>query len=181
MNADFTCNIQDIINTLREDSKNSETADIANASIDVALACAKLIGLYKDYYSKGCKKIRWNGESHTLDEWSRIQGIPKMTLRRRILDSHWDIGDALTTPPKNHAQSRNFIRCVAVLQYNYKRELVREFRSIKEAARQLGINSQTVASAIEGMDPLEQVGRFGFYLQTPKEPTMEEIEELMAE
>lgn len=175
----LTVNIQDIIDTLREEAKDDSVAEIANASMEVILASAKLIGLYKDYYSKGNKKIRHNGESHTIDEWSRITGIPKMTLRKRILCSHWDVGDALTTPPNNPAQSRNFVRCVTVLQFNYKRQLVREFRSIKEAARQLGLNSQTISNAIEGMDPLEQVARFGFYLQTPKIPTDEEILESM--
>lgn len=173
-------NIQDIVDTLKEEAKNDQVADLANASIDVVLATAKLIGLYKDYYSKGCKKFLHNGESHTLSEWAEITGIPVRTLRKRITTNHWDIADALNTPVQNPALGRNFKMQVTVLQYNYKRELIREFKSISETARQLGIDSSLVKRAIEGMDPLEQVARFGFYLQTPRIPTQKEIEETIS-
>lgn len=179
MKADLEVSIKDIIETLKEEARDDQVADLANASVEVVLATAKLIGLYKDYYSKGAKKIRHNGESHTLGEWAEITGIPEKTLRKRITTQHWDIEDALNTPVQNPALGRNFKLSVTVLQYNYKRELMREFKSISEAARQLGIDSALVKRAIEGMDPLEQMARFGFYLQTPRFPTRKEIEEVM--
>lgn len=42
--------------------------------------------------------ISFNGESHTLTEWSEIAGIGKDTIRRR-LNAGWDIKDALTIKP----------------------------------------------------------------------------------
>lgn len=172
-------NIQDIIDTIQEDAKDSEIADLLSASIDVIQAASKLIGLYKDYYSKGARKIRYNGESHTIGEWSELVGIPEKTLRKRITQNHWDIADALTTPVTNSKAQRNFHQTVTVLQYNYKRELVREFKSIREAARQLGIDYQMVNKAIEGQDPMEQVAKYGFYLQTPKKSDRKDTEDSM--
>lgn len=171
---EISVNIQDIIDTLKEEAQNDQVADLANASIEVVLATAKLIGLYKDYYSKGAKKFRFNGESHTLGEWADITGISEKTLRKRITTNHWDISDALNTPV---GQSPNQKAMVTVLQYNYKRQLIGEFKSINEAARQLGIDYQRIKKAIEGQDPLEQVAQYGFYLQTPKIPTRREVME----
>ena len=39
-----------------------------------------------------------DGVSKTLSEWSRIVGIKKDTLRRRICDRGWDVDRALTEP-----------------------------------------------------------------------------------
>lgn len=172
-------NIQDIINTIKEDAENSEIADILDASVDVVLAVSKLIGLYKDYYSKGARKIRFNGESHTLDEWSRIVGIPKQTLRKRVKEHHWRIEDALTTPVLDHENFQNFNKKVTVMQYNPKQQLMRTFESMSEAARQCGIQTQTIKSALEGMSPLEQVARWGCYFTTPKTMSEQEIKDLM--
>ena len=106
--ANITANIQDIIDEIKADANDDQLADITSASIDVVLAAAKLIGLYKDYYSKGNKKILYNGERHTMTEWAKITGIPMPTLRKRILQNHWDIADAIETPVQNSSLSRNF-------------------------------------------------------------------------
>ena len=40
----------------------------------------------------------WNGESHTLSEWSRITGVPSSTLHNRIGKLGWTVERALSTP-----------------------------------------------------------------------------------
>ncbi len=51
--------------------------------------------------NKRCNiNITYNGETHTIAEWSRITKIPYGTLRRRIVDAKWDIETALTTKTK---------------------------------------------------------------------------------
>ena len=162
-------NIEDIIQELRNSVDDSENADIAEASIELVTAAAKVLQLYKDYYSKGNRKYKYNGESKTLTEWSKELGIPYPTLRKRIMTNGWGVEEALSTPVQNSAIHRNFKKTVTVMQYNCKRELIREFPSIREAARQLSMDYQLVNKAIEGMDPLEQVGQFGYYLATPKQ------------
>lgn len=41
------------------------------------------------------KKIEYNGEIHTIAEWSRIVEIPYYTIEQRILKLNWNIGEAL--------------------------------------------------------------------------------------
>lgn len=42
--------------------------------------------------------ITYNNETHTLMEWSEITGIKWGTIRKRIVEYHWSIEKALTTP-----------------------------------------------------------------------------------
>lgn len=42
--------------------------------------------------------IEYNGEVHTITQWSKITGIRKDTLRRRIVVYGWSIERALTEP-----------------------------------------------------------------------------------
>lgn len=42
--------------------------------------------------------ITFNGETHTLHEWSEILGIPYQTLHYRVRIAKWDIEKALTKP-----------------------------------------------------------------------------------
>lgn len=44
--------------------------------------------------------VEFMGESKTLSQWERIQGLPKSILSRR-LSMGWDIKRALTTKPQN--------------------------------------------------------------------------------
>lgn len=41
--------------------------------------------------------IEYNGESHTMAEWSRIMNIPYHRLKDRINKCGWDVERALTT------------------------------------------------------------------------------------
>lgn len=49
--------------------------------------------------------IEFNGVTHTISEWSRITGIRKDTLRRRIVMYGWSIERALTEPNKHKQHS----------------------------------------------------------------------------
>ena len=40
--------------------------------------------------------IEYNGESHTLEEWSRITGIASSTIRMRLDEYKWDVEKSLT-------------------------------------------------------------------------------------
>ena len=42
--------------------------------------------------------IVYNGETKTLSQWARFLGFKPKTLSRRIVDKHWDIETAFTTP-----------------------------------------------------------------------------------
>ena len=47
--------------------------------------------------------IEYNGESHTISEWSTITGIPYATLRKRLNDG-WDINRIFNTPVNDYIQ-----------------------------------------------------------------------------
>jgi len=47
---------------------------------------------------RGNFNITFNGETHTLSQWSEIIGIKQGTLRRRLRVNKWSIKDALTIP-----------------------------------------------------------------------------------
>ena len=40
--------------------------------------------------------LTYNGETHTIAEWSEITGIKRETIRVRISKLHWSTEDALT-------------------------------------------------------------------------------------
>lgn len=50
--------------------------------------------------------ITWdyNGETHTIAEWSEITGIDEKILRTRKYKG-WEIERILTTPPMDYAQT----------------------------------------------------------------------------
>lgn len=178
-NEDLKVMVEEIVAEIREEANDDKMADITNASVEVVLAAAKLIGLYHDYFSKYNKKILVNGERKTIREWSEETGIPLKTLRKRIFANGWKPEDAVTTPVINPDVARNFSKTVTVNQFNPKQELVRSYVSMSECARQCGIPMQTIKGALEGMSPLEQVARWGYYFTTPKTLSQKELEELM--
>jgi len=45
--------------------------------------------------------LEYNGESHTISEWSEITGISHDTLYDRIYRGNWDVDKALYTPVVN--------------------------------------------------------------------------------
>ena len=48
--------------------------------------------------TKRSKRYEFNGETHTLREWSPIIGIPLNILEKRVNDHKWPIEKALTQP-----------------------------------------------------------------------------------
>lgn len=66
---------------------------------------------WKEQENNRCNnhRIEFNGEVHTLTEWSEILGISVKTLSRRIVDKKWPIARALTEPlhnEKSHQKNR---------------------------------------------------------------------------
>lgn len=51
--------------------------------------------------------IEFNGETHTLSEWSEITDIRKDTLRRRLFVYHWSVERSLTEPTHKYNHKRN--------------------------------------------------------------------------
>ena len=47
--------------------------------------------------TRGNHRLTFNGETHTMAEWSRITGIPYHRLKDRINKLGWDVRRALTT------------------------------------------------------------------------------------
>lgn len=63
---------------------------------------------WADYHTQNCNKkntprYKFNGEEHSLSEWSEITGINFHTLSNRIHAYKWDIDRALSTPARNKA------------------------------------------------------------------------------
>ena len=50
----------------------------------------------KSGHTKSYRIIEYNGESHTLEEWSRITGIASSTIRMRLDEYKWDVEKSLT-------------------------------------------------------------------------------------
>ena len=47
------------------------------------------------------RNITYNGETHTIQEWSTILKIPYYTIRNRLYQLNWDVERTLSTPNKN--------------------------------------------------------------------------------
>lgn len=50
--------------------------------------------------SRNCRYITFKNEKHCLSEWAEMYNINYDVLRARILNLHWSIEKALTTPVK---------------------------------------------------------------------------------
>lgn len=50
--------------------------------------------------------LTFNGQTHTIQEWSEITGISKDTIRRRIVVYQWTVERALTEPTHVHRRKR---------------------------------------------------------------------------
>lgn len=48
--------------------------------------------------------LTFGGKTHTISEWSRLKGIRKDTLRRRIEIYHWPVERALTEQTHTHTK-----------------------------------------------------------------------------
>lgn len=49
--------------------------------------------------------VEFNGESHTISEWSDITGIPYQTLYKRINNFGWSIEDCLTREVRKQGET----------------------------------------------------------------------------
>lgn len=49
-------------------------------------------------------RLEYKGENHTINEWSRLVGIRRQTILRRIKDG-WSVEDALTKPPMSASEA----------------------------------------------------------------------------
>lgn len=79
--------------------------------------------------------ITFNGETHTLQEWSRITGIDRRTIYKRIEQYGWQIKDALTKPTKPKRDSNELLI-----------EFQQEKHTLSEWARKLNISRGTLKS-----------------------------------
>lgn len=51
--------------------------------------------------------LTYNGETKTISEWAECTGIRKDTIRRRIVNYHWDVEKALTTKPSRKSYNNS--------------------------------------------------------------------------
>lgn len=79
------------------------------------------------------RRYEYNGESHTITEWSDITGISFTTLYGRIVHRNWSIERALTAPVRTQHYNN-----VNDIEYNGVTHSLREWSNI------LGINYSTL-------------------------------------
>ena len=60
--------------------------------------CRWATSLIQANNSRHCRMLEFNGESHSVSEWSRITGIPRHTISNRINTYGWPVEKALTVP-----------------------------------------------------------------------------------
>lgn len=84
-------------------------------------------------------QYEFQGQSHTLAEWSRATGIPRLTLLKR-LTLGWSVPLTLTTPPDlgNRRARNGVVRPSAEITHHGRS------RTIVEWAAQTGIKSATI-------------------------------------
>ena len=83
--------------------------------------------------------LSFNGETHTIAEWSRILNMPSGAIENRIANLHWDVEKALTTPVHNG----KFVKCEEKV-----------FDTIKECAEFYGIKYSTLKSWLNEVNPM---------------------------
>ena len=69
------------------------------------------------------KLIEYEGEKHTLMEWSRIKGVHPRTLRNRLYTLGWSFKEAIETPPARRKQ--------VLIEYNGEKHSLIEWSKIK--------------------------------------------------
>lgn len=55
------------------------------------------------------RNLEYNGELHTLSEWSYILGINRLTLSKRLNDYGWDIKRAFETPVRDRISNETIL------------------------------------------------------------------------
>lgn len=79
------------------------------------------------------RSITYNGETHTIAEWSAITGIPFEIIESRIVAYGWTYERALTTPVNSHRK-----------QYEY----LEEKHTLTEWAKLYGLNYHTLYNRV---------------------------------
>lgn len=85
--------------------------------------------------------LKYNGEIHTLKEWSDITGIPYSTIRSRANALHWDVESILTIKPGDNGWRNR-------KQYEHGKkvqcmETGEVFQSMRDAAEWCGLKRET--------------------------------------
>lgn len=112
--------------------------------------CRWATSLQQNNNRKDNRTIRFNGETHTVSEWSRIVNIGKETIKYR-LNSGWPINEVLGAPHQKkswiHKQPVWFMKRTVVYKDGV---LVGVFDSRKDAAKYCGISGGEVSACALG-------------------------------
>lgn len=94
------------------------------------------------------RHLSYNGETHNIIEWSELTGISAKNIRQRIDKCKMPVGMALGFEPMRDRikTPKSWIR---VQEFNENNEVIREFESLKEASKNLGIAVETVKRICE--------------------------------
>lgn len=99
---------------------------------------------------KDNRRITYNGETHTISEWSRLTGINKGTIKDR-LNAGWPDNEALGDPHKRRPH-----KSVSATWFNKKTiaykdgVLIGMFSSRTEAAEHCGLDPKEVSDCVVG-------------------------------
>lgn len=94
------------------------------------------------------KQITYNGETHTVAEWSRIVGIGQLTLNNRITTLGWSVEDALFRPLQEVGHGYDYAKTKTIAYKDGK--IVGIFDSQKEAADFCGVSKTRVSACVNG-------------------------------
>lgn len=72
-----------------------------------------------------------NGETHTIQEWSRITGIDRRTISKRINRDGWSVADALTKPIKKRKSREELL-----ISFNGEEHTLSEWSKILNIKRE---------------------------------------------
>lgn len=88
--------------SIKNDYSDTLTIDRINSDKNYEPSnCRWVNRLVQQNNRKSNHKFTINGETKTIMEWCKIYNVPYERTRRRVVNEHWDIIDALTTPKLN--------------------------------------------------------------------------------
>lgn len=115
--------------------------------------------------------LEYNGERKLMKEWSEELGIPYDTIRARLDQHGYTIGQALGFEyyePKTRPERPETRK--AVLQFSLDGEFIREWDSIYDIQKALGIASKSVRTCCSGIS-FSSHGFVWKYKDSPKKKT----------
>lgn len=92
--------------------------------------------------------LTYNGETHTVPEWSEITGISEKNIRQRINKCKMPVGMALGFEPMRRTEKSNHWK--SVQQLDTDGNVIREFKTRREAAKELHVAEETVDRICNG-------------------------------